>query len=276
MDEETLRDILNRDPEFRYRLLSRMQSDCEYYLGNGGMHERHLWAESAASQIAYMKALWESFPDDGKPEWLTMGQIEAYEEQMAPDIQSHGADAPKEHAETVKVCLMPVGEAPQVVEIPADAGLQLEALQGLVGGCIEYLPDVRGDGFELIVNEEGLFTCEPNRAVYASRHTQETGYLSQMDYSHVVCPGELYTILHGPVVAVRNDGEGSLTDITPGDVALIKQLYPDSKAAQAEVARILLQKALGADLGAVRAEASDRLVEPRNVDSPVRDDEPGL
>jgi hypothetical protein len=29
-----------------------------------------------------MKALWESFPVDGKPEWLTMEQILNYEQEM--------------------------------------------------------------------------------------------------------------------------------------------------------------------------------------------------
>lgn len=33
-------------------------------------------------RIGYMKALWESFPEDGKPEWLTMEQILGYEERM--------------------------------------------------------------------------------------------------------------------------------------------------------------------------------------------------
>ena len=33
-------------------------------------------------QIGYMKALWNSFPEDGKPEWLTMEQILNYEKQM--------------------------------------------------------------------------------------------------------------------------------------------------------------------------------------------------
>lgn len=261
MDEEILRDILNRDPGSRYRLLSRMQSDCEYYLS--GKHEKHLWAESAASQIAYMKALWESFPDDGKPEWLTMEEIDSYGRQMIPPT-----------GEIVKACLMPVGKAPRVIEIPKDD--ELRSLQDLVGGNIEFVADVRGDGFEFVVNEDGLFTCEPNRAVYANRHAQEVGYLSQVDYSRVVRPGELYTILHGPVIAVRSNEAGDLMDITPEDVTLIKQLYPDSEAAQAEVAKILLQKALGADLEVVRMEASNRPDEPRNVDSPVRDDGPEL
>ena len=29
-------DILNKDEKFRYMLLDRMRTDCEYYLGNGG------------------------------------------------------------------------------------------------------------------------------------------------------------------------------------------------------------------------------------------------
>lgn len=29
-----------------------------------------------------MKGIWNSFPEDGKPEWLTWEQIEAYEAEM--------------------------------------------------------------------------------------------------------------------------------------------------------------------------------------------------
>lgn len=29
--------ILNREKKFRYQLLDRMRSDCDYYLGNGRM-----------------------------------------------------------------------------------------------------------------------------------------------------------------------------------------------------------------------------------------------
>ena len=37
-------DILNKDEKFRYMLLDRMRTDCEYYLGNGGRNARDLWA----------------------------------------------------------------------------------------------------------------------------------------------------------------------------------------------------------------------------------------
>lgn len=75
-------DFLNRDDEFRYGLLGRMQRDCEYYLGNGGRHAKHLWSLSEVDQIENMKLLWESFGEDAKPEWLTWDEILAYEREM--------------------------------------------------------------------------------------------------------------------------------------------------------------------------------------------------
>lgn len=70
------------EPEFRYQLLSRMLYDCIYFLGYGNFCCQFLWAGSVADQIGCMKALWESFPADEKPEWLTMEQIMEYEQKM--------------------------------------------------------------------------------------------------------------------------------------------------------------------------------------------------
>lgn len=67
---------------FRYMLLDRMRGDCDYFLGNGQIYGNHLWAGNVTDQIGYMKALWDSFPENGKPEWLTMEQILDYEERM--------------------------------------------------------------------------------------------------------------------------------------------------------------------------------------------------
>lgn len=72
-----------RSEMFRYQMLSRLQSDCDYYLGNGNRHPKHLWAGNEKDQIACMKALWNSFPADGKPEWLSLEQIDGYEKQLA-------------------------------------------------------------------------------------------------------------------------------------------------------------------------------------------------
>lgn len=76
--------VRSKDAKFRYQLLSRMVSDCRYYLGNGRLYGPHLWAADEVGQIAYMKALWHSFPADEKPEWLSLEDILAYERRLDP------------------------------------------------------------------------------------------------------------------------------------------------------------------------------------------------
>ena len=69
------------DDKGRYMFLSRMQTDCKYFL-DGHEHNKFLWAENPEKQIEYMKWLYNSFPDDKKPQWISMEEIEDYERQM--------------------------------------------------------------------------------------------------------------------------------------------------------------------------------------------------
>ena len=77
--------VLQNDETFRYQLLGRMQTDCNYFLGNGNRLDKFLWAGSVEEQIAYMKALYNSFPDDKKPEWISLEDINNYEDAMTND-----------------------------------------------------------------------------------------------------------------------------------------------------------------------------------------------
>ena len=92
-EERKSREILNTAPpekninntvpyefESEYRLLSRLKSDCEYFLGNGQRAEKHLWAGSVEKQIAKMRELYGILPD--KPEWLSEQDVDRYQEQM--------------------------------------------------------------------------------------------------------------------------------------------------------------------------------------------------
>ena len=78
----TIEEILKCEKSFRYQLLSRLKADCLYYLGNGERCKKHLWAGDEATQIAYMKALYNSFLDDVKPEWISMEDINSFEKQF--------------------------------------------------------------------------------------------------------------------------------------------------------------------------------------------------
>ena len=68
------------DKKFNYMMLSRLQGDCEYFLGSGNKYVGHLWADSVEEHIAEMKRLYNSVPI--KPEWLSLEDILNYEAKM--------------------------------------------------------------------------------------------------------------------------------------------------------------------------------------------------
>lgn len=73
------------EPTFRYMILSRMKSDCDYYLGYGNRSYKSLWAGDEKDQIENMKALWNTFPEEDTPEWLTWEDILEYERLMCEE-----------------------------------------------------------------------------------------------------------------------------------------------------------------------------------------------
>lgn len=77
-----LKEILKADNKFRYQLLSRLQGDCNYYLGYGNRGKKTLWAGDEKNQIEIMKEIWQSFSTNQKPEWLSWEEILDYEIKM--------------------------------------------------------------------------------------------------------------------------------------------------------------------------------------------------
>lgn len=71
-------------------LLDRMIQDCKYYLGFGDRLKKFLWAHDEAEQIKLMRALYDSFPEEEKPEWTTMEDIKEFEKKMAPEKAKGG------------------------------------------------------------------------------------------------------------------------------------------------------------------------------------------
>jgi hypothetical protein len=69
---------ISLDPTFLYKLLSRLQQDCEYYLGFGGRSIRNLWG--GKDHIKYMYAIHDKLKK--KPEWLSLNDIKKYEKDM--------------------------------------------------------------------------------------------------------------------------------------------------------------------------------------------------
>lgn len=124
---------------------------------------------------------------------------------------------------------IPTDGKPVEIDINADEdGSALHDLQRLVGGNIEPFDVIFGDGVCLYINEDGLYTCPPNRAVYATDSMEEAGYLSQMDYMRPVKAGDLYSILFGDIVAVGFDPEtGEGRDLTPDEMSRVTGYFTD-------------------------------------------------
>lgn len=88
MVDKYIQGLIEREPadsSIKYQFLSRMKIECEYITGPFGPKHRiefNLWADNVNDQIDNMRALWNSFSDEGKPEWLSMEQIDNYEKQL--------------------------------------------------------------------------------------------------------------------------------------------------------------------------------------------------
>ena len=82
----TKEEVLQHDKKFRYMLLSRLQSDCEYYLNYSNRNPKRLWAGDEQRQIEYMILLHDSFKEDEKPQWLTMDEIIDYQKRMLEPV----------------------------------------------------------------------------------------------------------------------------------------------------------------------------------------------
>ena len=123
--------------------------------------------------------------------------------------------------------LIATGEPPrEVTLLPDKNGSTLKSLQALVGGNIETFDIAFGEEVSLYVNEEGLFTCPPNRAIFATEEMAKAGYLSQLDYSKVVEMGDFYTVLNGDIVAVGFDPEtGESRSLTNGEIARVEGYF---------------------------------------------------
>lgn len=193
----------------------------------------------------------------------------------------------------MKGMLIPTDGKPVEIDIKVDENgstlHDLHRLTGanLVGGYIEPLDVIFGDGIRLYVNEEEMFPCSPNRAVYATKGMEDAGYLSRMDYSSPVKEGELYSILYGDIVAVGFDFETDEDrDLSADEMNRVADYFTEvskpgsgieagiaiwmrhcREEARSEDGRVTLK----GEAQASRA-ASEKLAEGRDSGSPARED----
>ena len=159
------------------------------------------------------------------------------------DIETKKTAKSPEAADAVRVVVVPTGEAPR--EKRFDRRTMMKSLQEAVGGLVTVL-DVFGNGAIVYCNDEGVFDCEPNRAVYMNRHMAEEGYLSQLDFRTVPPEGELYTIVFGDFVVTSWDPEtGEDASLSDEQAAWALEEFADPTTGEYELGRMRMAKALG-------------------------------
>lgn len=122
--------IVQRNDRFRYMLLDRMRSDCDYYLGFANRNLKHLSSNSIEIHIQQMKDLWNSYPDDKKPEWLTYERILKYETEMCATNEEY-RKLQQATDEIAKLKLDSRSLIYSVVEVRTDFGYKCFLLSGI-------------------------------------------------------------------------------------------------------------------------------------------------
>lgn len=69
-----------KEQQHKYMLLSRLQMDCNYFLGYGHRNTNRLWSGNVQDHISDMKELYNSLTV--KPQWITMNDILEFEIKM--------------------------------------------------------------------------------------------------------------------------------------------------------------------------------------------------
>lgn len=131
----------------------------------------------------------------------------------------------------IRAVLIPIDGYPRETLIqPSGNDGYLDGLQDAVDGYIELFTPLSADlaGADLFINDDGLFGCPPNRAIWATASMEKMGYLSQVDATPVAA-GDLYTILHGDIVAVGHDPEtGESISLTDEQVAKVRDYFTET------------------------------------------------
>ena len=83
--EEPAAETIPSGHEDKYRLLSRLKADCDYFLGAGKRAEKHLWSGYVRTHLDKMRELYASLPE--KTEWLAPEDIGRYDRLMSPPYQ---------------------------------------------------------------------------------------------------------------------------------------------------------------------------------------------
>lgn len=139
-DEQPVNEVNEKDYTFDYSFLSRLKSDCKYVIDHQISNPRwSLWGITVEKHIEEMRKVYNSFPDDKKPQWITMDDIDNFEKEMLSLVNGDKVKVEKVEKQIHEEILEPVQN--KSLEQP-----QEQSSDDIIGKSLEI------DGTEFIVD----------------------------------------------------------------------------------------------------------------------------
>lgn len=139
-DEQPVNEVNEKDYTFDYSFLSRLKSDCKYVIDHQISNPRwSLWGITVEKHIEEMRKVYNSFPDDKKPQWITMNDIDNFEKEMLSLVNGDKVKVEKVEKQIHEEILEPVQN--KSLEQP-----QEQSSDDIIGKSLEI------DGTEFIVD----------------------------------------------------------------------------------------------------------------------------
>ena len=121
----------------------------------------------------------------------------------------------------LKAMLIPLGEKPKVIDISKTD--ICKEFHNLVGGTFDMIDWAFTDqNIDLVINDEGKFTCSPNRAIYSDK--EGIGWDNKPIHK-----GDVLDIIFGDFIAIGFDPEtGDSRSLTDDEIKLVRDRFGEN------------------------------------------------
>lgn len=171
-------------------------------------------------------------------------------------VQFLGGDIPEFDLEgldnssgKIQAVLVPVGFDPVAIEINGAQDI-MSHVGGIIDEASGYLPpDALPFNLSMYVNDEGLYSCQPNRAFYATESMEHEGYYSAIDGKPVVS-GLPSSLLFGNIVITGfNPETGEDKSLSAGEMMdTMNYFQRDSPRGSGREVALIVQNGLYGEL----------------------------
>lgn len=242
---------LNLDTELNGVSVDYLLQRASVLLGNGdwGGFKRYEHALGDKMPSAIVRAFARYAPIDlmhtGDAE-TRRDEIEQFLGGDIPELNLEGLD---NTSGKIKAVLVQVGSDPVAIEIDGTRDI-MSHVGGIIDEASGYLPpDALPFNLSMYVNDEGLYSCQPNRAFYATESMEHEGYYSAIDGKPVVA-GLPSSLLFGNIVITGfNPETGEDKSLSAGELMdAMNYFQRDSPRGSGREVALIVQNGLYGEL----------------------------